>query len=56
MKELVDKRTTELVIINLEKLSNEFRDLYSVENFQDEINKLNLNLTSYFDEFDNILK
>ena len=56
MKELIDKRTAELVIINLEKLSNEFRDLYSVENFQDEINKLNLNLTSYFDEFDNILK
>ena len=56
IKELLDKRTAELVIINLEKLSNEFREEYSIENFQQEINTANQNLSSYFNKFINILK
>ena len=55
IKELLDKRTAELVIINLEKLSNEFREEYSIESFQEEINTANKNLSSYFDDFTNIL-
>ena len=56
IKELLDKRTAELVIINLEKLSNEFRSEYSVEFFEQEINEMNKNISSYIDIFNNILK
>ena len=56
IKELLDKKTAELVLINLDKYSNEYRKKYSVQNFQNEVNKMNNNLTSYFDKFTNILK
>ena len=56
IKELLDKKTAELVIINLDKYSNEYRKQYSVQNFQDEVNKRNKNLSSYFDKFTNRLK
>ena len=55
MKDLLDKKTTELVINNLEKLSNEYRKEYSIQFFQDELNKINKNLTSYYKEFNTIL-
>ena len=55
LKDLLDKKTTELVINNLETLSNAFREEYSIENFQEEVKKINKNFTSYFNKFNNII-
>ena len=56
IKELLDKKTAELVIKNLEKYSNDFKKEYSSQNFQENVNKINKNLSSYFDKFSNTLK
>ena len=56
IKELLDKRTTELIINNMEKLSNEYRNAYSISYFQEEVNKINQNFSSYYNKFNNILK
>ena len=55
IKDLLDKKTTELVLNNLETLSNAFREEYSVETFQEEVNKINKNLTSYINKFNAVL-
>ena len=55
VKDLLNEHTTELVMKNLEKLSNEYRQEYSIEFFQEEINKINKNVTSYYNEFNKIL-
>lgn len=55
IKDLLDKKTAELVIINLETLSNAFKEAYSIESFQEEVNRINKNLTTYFKKFNNIL-
>ena len=56
IKDLLDKKTAELVINNLEKLSNEFREEYSVETFENKIKQIDKNLTSSANKFINILK
>jgi len=56
IKELLDKRTQELIVNNLEKLSKEYRNEYSIETFQSGVNNININFTSYFDKFNGILK
>ena len=55
IKDLLDKKTTELVLNNLETLSNAFREEYSVETFQEEVNEINKNLTSYINKFNAVL-
>ena len=56
IKELLDKKSAELVLNNLEKHSNDFKKEYSEQKFQEEINKMNKNLSTYFDKYSNILK
>ena len=55
IKDLLNDKTTELVIKNLEKLSNEYREEYSIEFFKEEINKIDNNITSYYKDFKKIL-
>ena len=55
LKDLLDKKTTELVINNLETLSNAFKEEYSIESFQEEVKIINKNLTSYINKFNNII-
>jgi hypothetical protein len=55
IKDLLDKKTTELVLNNLETLSSAFREEYSIENFQEEVKKMNKNFTTYFNKFNNVI-
>ena len=55
IKDILNKRTEELIINNLETLSNEFIDEYSINKFKEEINKTNKNLSIYFKNFESIL-
>ena len=55
IKELLDKRTQELIINNLEKLSEEYKAEYSVENFKQEVLNMTKNFTSYFTQFTKVI-
>ena len=55
IKDLLNERTEELIINNLEKLSNEFINEYSLDNFKKEVNNVNQNLSTYFNTFESIL-
>ena len=55
IQEILNKLTSEFVINNLESLSNEFRNEYSIYNFTEEVNKIDKNLSSYFNEYIKIL-
>ena len=52
IKDLLNERTEELIINNLEKLSNEFINEYSLDNFKKEVNNVNQNLRTYFNKFE----
>jgi len=56
IKELLDKRAQESILNNLEQLSNEYRNEYSIEPFKTEVNNINTNFSSYFNNFTDILK
>ena len=56
IKELLDKKTAELVLNNLENLSSEYRNEYSIEYFEDEVNKANNNFSSYFNHFNELIR
>ena len=51
IKELLDEKTAELVMNNLDTLSKEFRNEYSSDNFTSEIKEINDNFSSYIDLF-----
>ena len=55
IKELLDEKTAELVMNNLDTLSNEFRNAYSRENFIEEINKINKNFSLYINQFNKVI-
>ena len=55
IKDLLDQKTAELVVNNLETLSNAFREDYSIETFQEEVKKININFTTYINQFKTIL-
>ena len=55
IKDILNKRTEESIINNLEKLSNEFINEYSINKFKEEINKANKNLSIYFNNYESVL-
>lgn len=55
IKELLDKKTIELIINNLERLSNEFKDEYYIENFKEEVTNVTKNFSSYFEAFNKVI-
>ena len=55
IKDLLDKKIIALGLNNLEKYSNAFREEYSIESFQEEVKKINKNLTTYINKFNNII-
>ena len=56
VKEILDKKSADLVLNNLEKLSNEYKNEYSFEIFKVKADKINNNFTSYFNKFNDALK
>jgi hypothetical protein len=55
IKELLDKKTIELIINNLERLSNEFKDEYYIESFKEEVTNATKNFSSYFEQFNKVI-
>ena len=55
INDLLNENTKELILNKLETLSNEFRGTYSIDNFNEEINKINKNLSSCFNNFEKML-
>ena len=55
IKELLDKRTEELIFNNLEKLSNEFITQYSFNNFEAIVDQSNKNLSSSINSINTII-
>ena len=53
--DLLSIKSTEYVKNNINLYSNQFKTIYSLDKFDDLINKINSNLTSYFDKYIEIL-
>ena len=55
IKELLDKRTEELILNNLENLSNEFMIAYSFDNFREIVDQSNTNLSSSINSINTLI-
>ena len=56
IKDLLDMTTKEIIMQNLYEKSDEFEKEYSIENFENKANEINIELNSYFDDMNNTLK
>ena len=55
INDLLDERVIEIIANNLDTLSDNFKKEYKIENYINEINNINKNLSFYFDNFTKIL-
>ena len=56
IKDILDTATKEIIIENLNKKAYEFEKEYSIENFENKTNQINIELNNYFDNLNNSLK
>ena len=56
IKSILDKSTKDLIINGLESNSEDFKNVYSIEDFEIKSNEINTNLTDKFNEIINCLK